>query len=159
MNKQFTSNIFFIHVIRFFKVIRDHIYYYKLTFKFYWGILNTMLNEIKNVKQFEDEGPRRWFNDDYFDLIVWYSHEGEIEGFQLCYDKGHNERALTWRKTNGYSHDGIDDGEIAGEAKMTPVLVADGLFDKDSIGTRFLKAAKNIDPVVTGFVYDKIKIY
>lgn len=116
-----------------------------------------MLVEIKNVKQFEDEGPRRWFNDEYFDLIVWYSMRGGIDGFQLCYDKDHNERALTWRKTTGYSHDGIDDGENPGEAKMTPVLVADGLFDKDSIGSRFIEASKNIDPAIIGFVYDKIK--
>jgi hypothetical protein len=47
-----------------------------------------MLNEIANPRQIPGEGPRRWFTDSYFDLIVWYQGaSSSIAGFQLCYDK------------------------------------------------------------------------
>ena len=31
-----------------------------------------MLVEYRNVRQIRGEGHRRWFSDEYFDLIVWY---------------------------------------------------------------------------------------
>ena len=34
-----------------------------------------MLTEIQNARQIAGEGVRRWFTDDYFDLIVWYGEE------------------------------------------------------------------------------------
>jgi len=55
-----------------------------------------MLTEIRNARQVEGEGFRRWFTDDYFDLIVWYGDQNAMIGFQLCYDKQGKERALTW---------------------------------------------------------------
>ena len=50
-----------------------------------------MLSEFKGVKQNRTDGFRRWFLDDYFDLIVWYNNSHDIEGFQLCYDKKYSE--------------------------------------------------------------------
>ena len=91
-----------------------------------------MLSEINDVKQIENEGYRRWFSDNYFDLIIWYGDE-KIIGFQLCYDKQGSERSLTWIKNRGFSHNKIDDGEKPGHTKMTPILVADGVFDKEKI--------------------------
>ncbi len=46
-----------------------------------------MLRELKQVRQHKGEPRRRWFNDDYFDLIVWFSEKDSISGFQLCCDK------------------------------------------------------------------------
>jgi len=40
-----------------------------------------MLGEIRNVRQIEGEGTRRWFTDRYFDLIVWYDDSGSLTGF------------------------------------------------------------------------------
>ena len=60
-----------------------------------------MLTEFKGVRQREEEGIRRWFFNNYFDLIIWYDNSNQIEGFQLCYDKENNEKALTWLKKNG----------------------------------------------------------
>ncbi len=42
-----------------------------------------MIVEKKDARQIENEGFRRWFTDDFFDLIVWYENK-EITGFQLC---------------------------------------------------------------------------
>ena len=119
-----------------------------------------MIREIKDPRQFPEEGFRRWFTDDYFDLIVWYENdEITITGFQLAYDKEHNERALTWRSTGSYTHMGIDDGEITGGYKMSPVLVSDGAFDKNTIAERFKKASGEMDEDLASFVYRKLVSY
>jgi len=118
-----------------------------------------MLFEIKNPRQIEGEGRRRWFADSYFDLIVWYGRAGDLEGFQLCYDKGRDERALTWREDQGYAHERVDDGEVTGRAKMTPVLVPDGAFAHSAIAERFRTESAKIDPEIAGFVYDRLRGY
>ena len=118
-----------------------------------------MLSEVENVRQVRDEGYRRWFTDSFFDLIVWYEQDGSINGFQLCYDKFQKERALTWLKNKGFSHEKIDDGEIPGHSKMTPILVPDGEFSKESIAEKFKAEAKEIDPQIKEFIYTKISRY
>ncbi len=119
-----------------------------------------MLREIINPKQYPEEGFRRWFTDDYFDLIVWYRNDRKtIVGFQLTYDKERNERALTWMSTGSYTHMGIDDGEITGGYKRTPVLVADGAFDKNRIVEKFKKAAGNMDKDIASLVYKRLTQY
>ena len=118
-----------------------------------------MLLEIRDVRQFEDDDFRRWFMDEFFDLIVWYDERNRITGFQLCYDKDRRERALTWRSNRGYSHTGVDDGERPGSSKMSPILAADGVFDSASVAERFKKESERIDPAVVAFVYEKVTQY
>ena len=102
----------------------------------------SMLSELENVRQVDGEGFRRWFADEYFDLIVWYKEKSLI-GFQLCYDKGADERALTWTRDHGYLHAGIDTGEPVGiGSKMSPVLVSDGLFAAAAVAERFRAACR-----------------
>lgn len=64
------------------------------------------LVENKNVRQRPDEGFRRWFVNEYFDLIVWYESASSDEptGFQLCYSRHLNERAFTWQRNKQSSH-------------------------------------------------------
>ncbi len=101
-----------------------------------------MLHEEKNIRQTKGEPRRRWFSDDFFDLIIWLEPDESVWGFQLCYDIGFRPRALTWTKQTGYKHSGIDDGEHGGGAhKSSPVLVQDGLFDTSAIGARLAAAS------------------
>jgi hypothetical protein len=118
-----------------------------------------MLIEIDDVKQYDDEGHRRWFTDDYFDLIIWYNDDNSMYGFQLCYDKQESERSLTWIEGQGFSHNKIDAGEAPGRSKMSPILVPDGLFDKDAIAERFKNTSKKIDRDISAFVYTKLITY
>lgn len=119
-----------------------------------------MLKENPNVRQIEGDPPRRWFSDDFFDLIVWFAPDGAVCGFQLCYDREYKPRALTWMKEGGYRHDGIDDGESdLGGHKSTPVLVQDGAFDKQDIGARFEAESAGLPKEVRDKVLEKIREY
>jgi hypothetical protein len=128
-----------------------------------------MLAEIKGARQIPAEGFRRWFTDDFFDLIVWYDNPSPpdatpgtlaaLKGFQLCYDKTGKERALSWTREGGFRHSRIDSGEVPGHAKMTPVIVADGEFSKDDVAELFKGEAAKIDPGLARFVYSAVKAY
>jgi hypothetical protein len=118
-----------------------------------------MLTEIKNARQIEGEGFRRWFTDDYFDLIVWYGEQQSLVGFQLCYDKLGKERALTWTREHGFQHNRIDSGEVPGHSKMTPVIIADGAFDRDPVAERFRQESGEIEPAIAGIVYETLRRY
>ena len=112
------------------------------------------------MSQKKGEPHRRWFADEYFDLLVWEDETGEIVGFQLSYDKNREQHALTWVKQKGYLHDKVDDGESKlGKFKASPILLADGIFEYDKISERFKISSKEIDEVVSSFVYNKLKNY
>jgi hypothetical protein len=115
-----------------------------------------MLFEVHNVRQPETDIIRRWFTNTYFDLIVWYDKRKVITGFQLCYDKSYNEHAITWKIDEGFLHNKIDDGEFAGQAKATPILVPDGNFDKNAILERFKKESTGLDREIREFVSRKL---
>jgi len=121
-----------------------------------------MLAEIPRARQIPGEGFRRWFTDEYFDLIVWYEDAdspGTLKGFQLCYDKNGRERALTWTRDHGFQHNRIDSGEIPGHSKMSPVILADGEFRGDAVAELFRREAAGIDQTLASFVYSKVRAY
>ena len=120
-----------------------------------------MLKEIAKVSQHEGEARRRWFVDRYFDLIVWYEQDGpdvqdRILGFQLCYDKTHDERALTWKRRGGFTHHAIDDGQPDAVTNMSPILMPDGVIPVDDLRQRFAAACEDIDPVIARLVTDRL---
>lgn len=110
-----------------------------------------MLVEIRDVRQVPGEGRRRWFTDRDFDLIVWYADEA-VNGFQLCYDKQNTERALTWYRPARFVHTRVDTGEAPFGPKKSPVLVQDGVFDRDAVAHRFRRASRGMDPEIAGLV-------
>ncbi|MEW6668085.1 MAG: hypothetical protein AB1512_22970 [Thermodesulfobacteriota bacterium] len=119
-----------------------------------------MLREILNVSQIPGEPLRRWFRDDYFDLIVWFDPQGEIFGFQLCYDTKRHPRALTWLRDRGFTHEGIDDGDdpLIGY-KSTPILIPDGPFETREIQRRFTEACTGLPEDITRLVLEKIQSF
>jgi hypothetical protein len=117
-----------------------------------------MLTEWEGVRQRPEEGLRRWFTDDRFDLIVWYESD-EVVGFQLCYAKETAEKAVTWYRTGSYTHAKVDDGEGPFSSKKTPVLVSDGVFEVDRVMSDFREAATAIDPQIADLVYQKLRDY
>jgi hypothetical protein len=118
-----------------------------------------MLQQIKDVRQIKGEPRRRWFTDEHLDLVIW-DEEREIVGFQLCYDKAHGERAVTWKTESGFSHNAVDDGEDrAGRYKGSPILLADGVFDAERVAAIFLGHSGVLDAKSSDFIYLKLLEY
>ncbi|HNL25792.1 MAG TPA: hypothetical protein PKO47_03325 [bacterium] len=117
-----------------------------------------MFHEIKNVSQSRGEPFRRWFEDNYFDLVVWYNKNGSFYGFQLSYDRYRHEHAITWFSDRGYFHDKVQntDGSVV---TMTPVLVANGPFDGQQIAERFRQHSAGLEIEIAEFIYDKVTHY
>lgn len=118
-----------------------------------------MLNEIKDVTQYERGKHRRWFHDDFFDLYTWETYDGQLVGFQLCYAKLGNERALRWSPESGYNHEGVDAPEDKPGRAMSALFVADGAFDPGGIGARFENASISLPDRIKTFVLEKIRAY
>ncbi|MFP4113336.1 MAG: hypothetical protein ACOCZB_01890 [Spirochaetota bacterium] len=120
-----------------------------------------MLREWRGVRQRPEEGKRRWFTDEDMDLIVWYSSEDTIRGFQLCYGKLGDQHAVTWFSDGMYTHAKVDDGESGRESgtKQTPILVQDGVFDARAVAQEFKRESVQVDPEIRRLVYDRLRRY
>lgn len=96
------------------------------------------MKERINVRQIPGDNTRRWFSSENLDLIVWYDPEGNLAGFELCYDKTRVEHSICWRPRGGFVHMAVDDGENRpGKYKASPVLVPDGHFDARRVHAAF----------------------
>ena len=116
-----------------------------------------MLKKIDTPDSAEGNLHRQWFTDETFDLFLWTDDKGIIRSFQLCYDKGRDERALTWKEPSTYYHQRVDDGENRpGKSKSTPILTADGIFNFRKVAERFKSESASIEPELSEFVYEKL---
>ena len=93
-----------------------------------------MLREILDVLQDDPSSVRRWFHDNYFDLYT-RAKGAELVAFELCYGIHAYERALVWKQSRGFFHDGEPSGEFIGSG-----LKPGDSLDADPIIARF-KAA------------------
>jgi hypothetical protein len=119
-----------------------------------------LLYEIANVRQICGEPTRRWFASLGHDLIVWIANGDDPVAFQLCYDKGWKERAITWRAGRGFDHARVDNGEsIPGGYKGTPLLVPDGPFPKARVHDEFMTVAVRVPASIKSFVARRILRY
>jgi hypothetical protein len=118
-----------------------------------------MLRELEHVRQHPGEGRRRWFADGDMDLVLWHDPEDDqrVVGFQLCYDKGENEHALTWREPGSVTHHRVDDGQPDPVTRMTPILVQDGAVPLDRIRQQFADASAELDPRVREYVSERLQ--
>ena len=115
-----------------------------------------MLAEIPHVKQYEPTRRRRWFQDDYFDLFVWQDDQGAFTGFQLCYDRSRQQRALSWSVETGWRHEGVNQPEEKPGRAMSALFVADGVLDRCALADRFRDAAVKLPEDVRRFVHTRI---
>lgn len=117
-----------------------------------------MLAEVK-VAQKEENYRRRWFEDDFFELIVWFDSSDAIHGFQLCYPRYGDERALTWKQEIGFLHEKIDDSRVFGSMPATAILVPDGIFPAELVLNEFKKRSKEIEGEIAQFILEKLNEY
>lgn len=112
-----------------------------------------VLKEIRNVRQERGAGRRRWFESEGFELVVWLDESGGCEGFQVCYDLGRGERALTWRPGWGFAHNEVDQGDDhEGGGKKSPILVPDGVVPWPEITRLFTERGSALEPALRELV-------
>jgi hypothetical protein len=105
-----------------------------------------MLREISGVRQDDPAVRRRWFQDDYFDLVVWTDRDGTLRSFQLAYDRTRREKLLAWDRASGYTHRQVEGGDDSVFRRMTPLLAADaGRFPKFRVISQFDARADALD--------------
>lgn len=118
------------------------------------------LTEIERPRQIAGEPRRRWFTSPDMDLIVWLDDSRRATGFQLCYGKPLQERALTWWPEQGFRHHAVDDGSRGGLAhKNTPLLLADGTVDPEQLLARFRQASARLPADITALVTGALARY
>lgn len=119
------------------------------------------LVENQGVRQRPDEGFRRWFVNDYFDLIVWYeSNGGELTGFQLCYGRHVDERAFTWQRGKQGSHfvsSGADERGMPWIA--TAILHGDAGEVPESVLDRLAADQGDLDDDLLAVVTERARAY
>jgi hypothetical protein len=115
-----------------------------------------VLREVKDVRQERGPGRRRWFQSDGFELVVWLSRSGDVTGFQICYNLGGTERALTWRPRSGFVHSHVDGGDDSPLKNMTPVLQPDGVVPWPELIARFEERSGLLEPALREFVRERL---
>ena len=117
------------------------------------------MQEVHPTRQVPGEAHRRWFSSADLDLIVWCDNHGAPVAFQLCYDKGRSERALTWEPATGLVHSAVDDGEfqVGMRYKATPVLAPDGPLDVPRVAARFAAASTDLPAEIAAFVRERLR--
>jgi hypothetical protein len=117
------------------------------------------MQEVHPTRQVPGEAHRRWFSSSDLDLIVWCDNHGAPVAFQLCYDKGRKEHALTWEPATGLVTSAVDDGEFAigMRYKATPVLAPGGALDIPRVAARFAAASTELPTDIAAFVRDRLR--
>jgi hypothetical protein len=116
-----------------------------------------LMQEFVGVRQREDEGFRRLFENDYFKLWVWYDHDKTtLQGFQLLWGGDDNESAITWKTDGTFSHHGVASEEFGGAMKMTQVLEGDAGAIRPSTIYIFRRYAAKIDQALVELVVSKV---
>ena len=117
-----------------------------------------MLREIKNITQMPGQHARRWFNDEFLDLFVWQDDDGHITGFQLCFDKDTNERALLYSELDGYSLHDVQ-GEESSLDMGSPVLARAAELPCPRLLALLAERGGGIDKRVLRYVTKKLEAY
>lgn len=117
-----------------------------------------MFKEIRNVRQERVTGRRRWFDDDVLplELIVWYDARDAVEGFQLCYNLGAGEHALTWRPRAGFAHNAVDTGTGGPFANRTPILIPDGAVPWNELIAQFTQSCSSLESALRDLVGSRL---
>jgi hypothetical protein len=117
-----------------------------------------MLREIRDVRQTPGQPYSRWFNDELLDLFVWQDEDGRIIGFQLCFDKDADERALTYSEANGYL---LEDVQAEGSSldMGSPVLANVSTLPFPRLLAQFAERGAEIDSRVFRHVMEKLEAY
>lgn len=109
------------------------------------------------TRQVPGEPRRLWHTDDYFDLYVWFTPDGAIAGFQLCYDKYGDQRALTWLASGTFRHERVDAGDENPYDTRTPVLCDACPLDAEALRREFVERAEDLDASLRDLILEHLR--
>ena len=117
------------------------------------------LREIRGVDQKTPGAVKRWFQDDYFDLIAWHDAGGTILRFQLCSDRdGRRERVIEWQRGLGFQHLKTEERYAARSGRDDAwALRLDAAPEVASLRRRFLGASGGLPERLRDFVEEKLE--
>lgn len=128
-----------------------------------------MLHELRNAAQNKNEKFRRIFEDQDFDLYVWFESEPSeenananpaIHGFQVVYNKQTVSEALMWDAAHGFKDYLIDEGESSPLANRAPMLVtAEKSGWTQMLMEKFVEAARGLEYAIADFVISKLRAF
>jgi hypothetical protein len=116
-----------------------------------------VLVEYKSVKQEPGRGARRWFEDESYELVVWYLSDGSVEGFQILYYGKVAERALTWRRGGGFANSRIDNGTDSPIKNLAPILLPNGKIPWAQVVREFEESSAELEPDLREFVRQRLE--
>lgn len=116
-----------------------------------------MLVEFDNVRQEPGAGRRRWFDGGAYSLMVWYRPDGARSGFQVVYQAGPEEHALTWREGEGFRHSRVDTGTASPLKNLTPILLPHGTIPWARMLEEFDQQSANLDPDLRAWVRGRLE--
>lgn len=99
---------------------------------------------------------KRWFQNEFFDLFIWFNPSGQIKSFQLCYNRTRREAVIVWDVMQGFSFHGIDDGECSPHKNMTPVFTKPKGKPDPRLVARFTNDSMLITPDLRNFLVQKL---
>lgn len=114
-------------------------------------------HEYRHVRQAPDTPRLRWFHSEFFELFAWFAEE-ELIAFRLCYDRGYQERAITWEKATGHIlHNTVDSGGGAIESHSpAPTLVQQQNSIPPRVVERFQKAIGEVPPDIRQLILENL---
>lgn len=109
------------------------------------------------IKPAELKAGLQWYSDTHCDLYVWRKLNGEVMRFQFTYNKGTGrEEIVEWSGGDVVGHALVDPGDDHPRTNRTPIIVANGVWDRGTVAEEFEEAAKGIDPEIFQFVLDRL---
>jgi hypothetical protein len=114
-------------------------------------------HEYRYVRNISGEPRLRWFHSEYFQLFVWSDDSDSPIAFRLCYDRGYQERAVTWEKATGHiRHDAVDDGGSIECYPRSPILVAERRMIPAGVIERFERTPGEIPVEIRQLVIERL---
>jgi len=113
--------------------------------------------EFKKVRQEPGKGLRLWFEDNLFELVVWYRPDGSLDGFQIHYHCGHEQLALTWRGGHGFAHSLVDNGSRSPLKNLAPILLPNGSIPWPDVLREFDGSSATLEPDLRAFIRQRLE--
>jgi len=108
------------------------------------------------IREVPGDLPRKWLSDDSIELVVWFSENDQIFGFQIHYDLHDQLKAFRFTRDSGFSHHLIDSGEDDPAVNCSPILSESTPVNISQVESLFRSHSKELPSDIRNFILDRI---